>query len=87
MLCIGALVQPCSALKCQIDGIGISRTFCSCRLGDNELCAQHKSEPRHDLVLHIEEIGNGSVKPVRPKMIGILPVNELYVDPKSGPLR
>jgi hypothetical protein len=46
-----------------------------------ELGTERIGEPRDDLVLHVEEVGDGLVEPFRPEMGAALGVNELDIDP------
>ena len=49
-----------------------------------ELRAERIGEPRDDLVLHVEEVGNGLVEPFRPEMGAARGVDELDVDAHSA---
>ena len=52
------------------------------RLSLNEFGIQCVGEPRYNFVLHIEEIGDGLVEPLGPKMIAGLGIDQLHVHPK-----
>jgi hypothetical protein len=60
----------------------MQRTLRPPRLSLNELGIQCVSEPRDDLVLHIEEVGDRFVKTLGPEVIAGFGVDQLYVDPK-----
>jgi hypothetical protein len=53
--------------------------FC---LGLSQFVAQAVREPCHDLILHLEEICHGFVKPFGPEMITSSRVNQLHIYPK-----
>ena len=53
------------------------------RFGGDQFCAQFIGEPRDDLVLHVEEIGDGLVEALGPKMIAGLGIDELDIDPQA----
>ena len=53
------------------------------RLCGDEFCVQRASQSRHDLVLHVEEIGKTLIEPLGPEMIAALGVDELDVDPHA----
>ena len=48
----------------------------------NELGIQCVGEPRHDFVLHIEQICDGLIEPFSPKVIAAFGIDKLHVDPK-----
>ena len=58
------------------------RTLRSSRLGLNELGFQRIGEPRYDFVLHVEEVGDGLVEALCPKMDTGFGVDQLHVHPK-----
>ena len=58
------------------------RALRSSCLGCNELGIQRVSEPRDDFVLHIEQIGDGFVEALGPKVIGAFGIDKLHVHPK-----
>src|SRR5215510_8554633 len=58
------------------------RTLRSTRLNLYKLGVQRIGEPRYNFILHIEQIGNGLVEALGPKMIAGLDVDQLHVDPK-----
>ena len=53
------------------------------RLGDHKLCTQLIREPRDDLVLHVEEVGQRLVEALGPKMRAGFSVDELDIDPHA----
>ena len=76
------LVQASHALEIQVHRIGMQRTFRSPRLSLDELGIQRVGEPRYDFVLHVEQIGDGLVEPLGPKVIAGFGVDQLHVHPK-----
>jgi hypothetical protein len=48
----------------------------------NQFCVERICQPRDDLILHIEQISNGLVEALGPKMGTRLSINKLYVDAK-----
>ena len=58
------------------------RTLRPPRLSLNELGIQRVGEPRYDFVLHIEQIGDGLIEPLGPKVIAGLGINQLHVHAK-----
>jgi len=74
------LVRPSHALKIEVHRIGICRPLGTPRLGGDQLRPQLIGEPRDNLVLHVEEIGERLVEPLGPDMVAALCVDELHVD-------
>ena len=60
----------------------MQRTFRSPRLGFDELGIQRVGEPGYDFVLHIEQIGDGLVEALGPKVIAGFGIDQLHVHPK-----
>jgi len=58
------------------------RTFRSSSLGRHKLGIEKVGEPRYDFVLHVEEVSDGLIKALGPKVIAGFGVDQLYVDPK-----
>jgi hypothetical protein len=57
-------------------------TLRSPRFDINQLRVQRIGEPRYNLVLHIEEVGNWFVEALGPQMISSLDVDQLHIYPK-----
>ena len=55
-------------VKIEVHRVGVHRLFSASRLGDGEFGPSAVGQPRDDLVLHIEEIGDRLVEPLRPEM-------------------
>ena len=75
-----AAMEPGQALKKEVHRIGIGRLFGVARLNGGDLSAQRVRQAPDDFVLHVEEIGERLVKPLRPQMTASLGVDELHVD-------
>ena len=75
-----APMEPGQALKKEIHRVGVGRLFGASRLGGGELGVQRVRQTPNDFVLHVEEIGERLVEPLRPKMTAGLGVDELHVD-------
>src|SRR5689334_7366267 len=56
------------------------RAFRALSLNRDQLCTELIGEPRDDLVLHVEKIGQGLVKPISPQVLAGLGFYQLYVD-------
>src|SRR6267142_6201131 len=76
------LVQICPALEIQVHRTRMRRTFRSSSLGRHKLGIEKVGEPRYDFVLHVEEVSDGLIKALGPKVIAGFGVDQLYVDPK-----
>ena len=73
-------MDPGQALKKEIHRIGIGRLFGMASLDRRELIAQRVRQTPDDFVLHVEEIGERLVEPLRPEMTARFSVDELHVD-------
>ena len=60
------------------------RLFGAPRLSGDQFGVQRARQARDNFVLHVEEIGEGLVKPVRPEMIAGFGVDELDIDAHTG---
>ena len=58
------------------------RKFCAPRLGLDELGVQCVGKPRHDFVLHIEQISDGLVETFSPQVASSFGINKLHVHSK-----
>ena len=74
------LVEPSDTLKIEVHRVGVRRLFRPSRLGGDELGVQCASQARDDIVLHVEEIGEGLIEPLGPEMTARFGVDELNVD-------
>src|ERR1700729_527574 len=75
-----AAMDPRQTLKKQVHRIGIGRLFGPAGLDSRELIAERICKAPDDFVLHVEEIGQRLVKPLRPKMTAGLGIDELNID-------
>ena len=57
----------------------------SLRLRARELLPQPVGEARDDLVLHVEEVGDGLVEPLGPDVVTGFGVDQLHVDAHAVP--
>ena len=73
------LVEASPALEIQVHRIGMRRTLRSSCLACNEFGVQRVGEPRYDFVLHVEQIGDGFVEPLRPQVSAGFGIDELHV--------
>ena len=73
-------VKPGRPLKTEVQCVGVRGLFCTARLGRDEWCTQRASQARDDFVLHVEEIGDRLIEPLRPKMTACLGIDELNID-------
>ena len=80
--------DPSLALKIEVQGVGRRSTLRPSRLGRDQLGVERVGDARHDLVLHLEEIGHRPFEPLSPKMTAALRVNELriYAHSLAAPL-
>ena len=72
--------QHCFATRGEINRVRILGTcvlFCFCR---DQLVAQSISQPRHHLILQLEEVGYVFLEAVSPEMRAGLAIDELRVD-------
>jgi hypothetical protein len=67
-------------LKIEVDRVGGRHLFRPSRLGRDEVSVQRACQARDDFVLHVEEIGQGLVEPLRPKVSAAPGVDELHID-------
>ena len=74
------LIEPSQTLKIEVHRVGMRGPFGAPRLGRDEFGIQRACQARDDFILHVEEIGEGFVKPVRPEMIAGFRVDELDID-------
>ena len=84
ILRIQRLIQPSHPLKIEVHRVGIGRPFRAPRLGTDQLHLQLIGEPRDDLVLHVEEIGQWLLETLGPKMTAALGVDQLRIDPDAA---
>ena len=56
------------------------RLFGAPRLVGDEFGIQRARQARDDFILHVEEIGEGFIKPVRPEVIAGFGVDQLHID-------
>ena len=61
-----AAIEQRLPLKIEIHRIGIGRLFGPPRLGGDQLGVKLVGEPRHDLVLHVKEVGQRLVGTLGP---------------------
>src|ERR1700722_8364085 len=82
------LIEPSRTLKIAVHRVGVRRVFRAPRLGAYEPRVERIGEPRHGLVLHIEQVGERLVEPLCPEMVARFGVDELDIDPHaiSAPL-
>ena len=78
------LIEQSQTLKIEVHRVGGRSLFGASRLGGDELGVQRARQARDDVVLHVEEIGQGLVKPLGPEMIAGFGVDELDVDAHAG---
>src|ERR1700733_7741064 len=78
-----AAMDPRQTLKKQVHRIGIGRLFGPAGLDSRELIAERICQTPNDLILHVEEIGQRLVEPLRPKMTARLGVDRLRVYVKA----
>ena len=78
------LVEPSQTLKIKVHGVRVRGPFRAPSLGGDKLGAQRVRQTRDDLVLHVEEIGQGLVESLGPEMMAVFGVDELHVDAHAG---
>ena len=66
-----------------IHRIGVHRALSAPCLRDGEFMPQPVGEPRDDLVLHVEEIGDQLIEPLRPEMRAGFGLDQLDIDAHS----
>jgi len=76
------VVRPSPALEIQVHRIGIGRKLRSPRLNLDELGIEHVCQPRHDFVLHIEQVGDRFLKAFGPKVVAGFGIDQLGVHTK-----
>ena len=74
-------------LEIQIHRIGMRGALRPLRLSLNELGIQCIGEPRYDFVLHVEQIGDGFVEALGPKVSAAFDVDKLQFTRSRLPLR
>ena len=81
------LVEPSQTLKIEVHRVGVRGLLRPSRLGGDKLGVERARQPRDDFVLHVEEIGERLVEPLRPEMIAGLRVDQLHIDAHAAPPR
>ena len=71
------------SLKIEVHRVRARGPLGAPRLGDDELRVKGVGEAGDDLVLHVEQVGDRLVEPLRPEMIAALGVDELDVHPDA----
>ncbi len=77
---VQTLVEPSHALKVEVHRVRGRPLFRPSRLSGDELGVQRACQPRDNFVLHVEEVDQSLIEPLRPQMIARLGVDELNVD-------
>ena len=78
-------VKTSLTLKIEVHRVRVRRSLGASRLCGDELRVQRACQPRHDFVLHVEEIGERLVEPLGPEMIAGFAVDELDIDAHPVP--
>ena len=77
------LIEPSQTLKIEVHRVGARGLFRAPRLGRDKRGVQRACEPRDDFVLHVKEISQRLVKPLGPKVIARIGVDQLDVDAQA----
>ena len=72
-----SFVEPGHAPKAEVEGIGIWLPFRPTRLSRDYRSAQLIGQPRHNLILHLKEVGDRLVGNARPTDARRSPLDEL----------
>ena len=78
-----SFMRPNPALKAEVQRIGVRLSLGATGLGRKDLRAERIRKPCDDFVLQIEEIGEGLVESLRPKVTAALRVDQLNIDPDA----
>ena len=73
-------VEPSQTSEIQVHRVGGRGLFRAARFGGGELGVERACRARDDLVLHVEEIGEWLVEPLRPEVTAKLGIDELRVE-------